>query len=328
MTAAQLVRTAGGFKRDALIERADLASYQIANGNRVSMERRDIAIGDAVLKKDRNADATLKPGDVLTVHQITGWNDIGASITIEGEVAHPGSYGFQEGEHLSEVLRRAGGFRPTAYPEGAVLTRPDVATLEDKSRQELIRQIEASSAAARLSPSAGGGEQAAALQMVQQQQNQILERLRRQPANGRLVIHVDASIDSWAGTEADVEVRRGDVLRVPKRPGFVLVSGQAYSPSAITFIQGKSADWYLQHAGGSTAIANRKEIFVIRANGEVIGRRSGNWFEGDVLSTKMNPGDTIVVPQKISGPSMVWRNLLITAQIATSLAITASVAGL
>ena len=328
MTAAQLVRTAGGFKRDALIERADLASYEIANGSNVSMERRDIAIGDAVLKRDPRADAALKPGDVLTIHQITGWNDIGASIIIEGEVAHPGSYGFQEGEHLSDVLRRAGGFRTTAYPEGAVLTRPDVATLEAKSRDELIRQIEASSAAAHLSPSAAGGEQASALQMVQQQQNQILERLRRQPPNGRLVIHVSSSIDSWAGTEADVEVRSGDVLRVPKRPGFVLVSGQAYNPSAITFLQGKSAEWYLSHAGGSTAIANRKEIFIIRANGDVIGRRSGGWFEGDVLSTKMNPGDTIVVPQKISGPSMIWRNLLITAQIATSLAITASVAGL
>ena len=45
----------------------------------------------------------LKAGDVLTIHQITGWNDIGASITIEGEVAHPGSYGFQEGERLSDV---------------------------------------------------------------------------------------------------------------------------------------------------------------------------------------------------------------------------------
>jgi protein involved in polysaccharide export with SLBB domain len=328
MTAAQLVRTAGGFKRDALTERADLASYEVANGNKVSMERRDIAIGDAVLKRSPDADATLKPGDVLTIHQITGWNDIGASIVIEGEVAHPGSYGFQEGEHLSDILRRAGGFRTTAYPEGAVLTRPDVATLEAKSREELIRQIEASSAAAHLSPSAAGGEQGAALQMVQQQQNEILERLRRQPPNGRLVVHISSSIDSWAGTEADVEVRSGDVLRVPKRPGFVLVSGQAYSPSAITYMQGKSAEWYLSHAGGSTAIANRKEIFIIRANGDVIGRRSGNWFEGDVLSTKMNPGDTIVVPQKISGPSMVWRNLLITAQIATSLAITASVAGL
>lgn len=328
MTAAQLVRTAGGFKRDALVDRADLASYQIVNGARVSIKRRDVAIGNAVLKRDRDADTQLKPGDVLTIHQLTGWNDIGASIIIEGEVAHPGSYGFQEGEHLSDVLRRAGGFRGTAYPEGAVLTRPEVATLEQKSRDELIRQIETSSAAARTSPGAGSADQSATLQMIQQQQDQILNRLRNQPASGRLVIHIGSSIGSWAGTPADIEVRSGDVLRIPKRPGFVLVSGQVYNPSAITYMPGKSAGWYLQRAGGASSIANRKEIFVIRANGDVVGRHSSSWYEHDVLSTRLNAGDTIVVPQKIIGPSLTWRNLLGTAQVAVSLAIAASVAGL
>lgn len=327
MTAAQLVRTAGGFKRDALIDQADLASYKVINGTHVSVQRRDVAIGDAVLKGDRNADEPLKPGDVLTIHQLTGWNDIGASIVIEGEVGHPGSYGFQEGEHLSDVLQRAGGFRFTAYPEGAVLTRPEVAALEEKSRQELIRQIETSSAAARVSPTAGS-EQAATAQILQRQQDDVLARLRSQPASGRLVIHIDTDIASWAGTAADIEVRSGDLLRIPKRPGFVLVSGQAYSPSALTFIPGKTAGWYLQHAGGATSIANRKEIFIIRANGDVIGRRSGSWYERDVLSTRLNAGDTIVVPQKIVGPSVTWRNLLGTAQIVASLAIAAAVAGL
>jgi protein involved in polysaccharide export with SLBB domain len=124
MTAAELVRAAGGFKRDALLKLADLAGYQVENGARVVVQRQDVAIGEAVLKDDHDADVMLMPGDVLTIHQLTGWNDIGASIVIEGEVAHPGSYGFQPGEHLSDVLRRAGGFRSTASPEGAVLTRP------------------------------------------------------------------------------------------------------------------------------------------------------------------------------------------------------------
>ena len=84
----------------------------------------------------------------------------------------------------------------------------------------------------------------------------------------------------------------------------------------------------MQHAGGSTAAANRKEIFVIRANGSVVGRRSGEWYDRDVLSTRLQPGDVVVVPQKIIGASLLWRNLLSTAQIASSIAITAAVAGL
>ncbi len=136
MTAAQLVRMAGGFKRDALLTSADLTSYQVVGGTKVVSDRTSIRIGDAVDHNEKSADALLKPGDVLTIHQLTGWNDIGSSITIEGEIAHPGSYGFQQGERLSSILRRAGGFRETSYPEGAVLTRDDVRKLEEKSREE------------------------------------------------------------------------------------------------------------------------------------------------------------------------------------------------
>jgi protein involved in polysaccharide export with SLBB domain len=135
-------------------------------------------------------------------------------------------------------------------------------------------------------------------------------------------------IDSWAGTAADIEVRSGDVLRIPKRPGFILVTGQVYNSTAISFAPQKTAGWYLQRAGGATGIANRKEIFIVRANGSVIGRHSGEWYDRDVLSTRLDPGDVIVVPQKIVGASLVWRNLLSAAQIAASIAITAAVAGL
>jgi protein involved in polysaccharide export with SLBB domain len=325
MTAAQLVRMAGGFKRDALVDDADLMSYRVENGTRVVGERADVRIGAAV-RGDASADAALKAGDVLTVHQITGWNDIGALVTIEGEVAHAGNYGFKEGEHLSDVLRRAGGFRETAYPEGAVLTRPEVRELEETSRAELIRQIETSSAAARLSPNLANGNEGGTLQLIEAQEQQMVSRLKSEPASGRLVIHIGADIASWAGTPADIEVRNGDVLRVPKRPGFVLVSGQVYNATAITFSPNRTAGWYLSRAGGATSAADRKEIFVIRANGSVVGRRSVGWGDRSVLDTKLDPGDVVVVPQKIVGAGVFWRNLLLGVQAASSIAIAAGIA--
>jgi hypothetical protein len=107
-----------------------------------------------------------------------------------------------------------------------------------------------------------------------------------------------------------------------------LVSGQVYNASAITFVPGKTAGWYLQRAGGTNDVANHKEIFVVRANGSVIGKRSGSRFSGSVLATRLDPGDVMVVPQKIVGGSLIWRNLLTVAQITSSIAITAAVAGL
>lgn len=326
MTAAQLVLMAGGFKRDALLESADLTSYRLEGGGHVDGKLATIAIGAAVSGKDAAADVALKPGDILTIHQITGWNEIGEAVTIQGQVRFPGSYGFREGERLSSVLRRAGGLRETAYPAGAVLIRQQVRDLEEKSRQELIQEIETSSSAARLGPALGSGDTGGTLQLIKAQQEQALAQLKSHPATGRMVIHIGADIDSWANTPADIELRRGDVLTIPKRPEFVLVTGQVYNSTALTFTPHKTAGWYLSRAGGSNSTANRNEIFIIRANGSVVGRHSGGWFDSDVLSTRMDPGDVIVVPQKIIGGSLLWRNLLTTAQLASSIAITAGIA--
>jgi protein involved in polysaccharide export with SLBB domain len=328
MTVAQLVRMAGGFKRDALLATADLTSYGVLNGDKVTGSLATVHIGAAVAGTEPGADVPLKPGDILTIHQITGWNEIGQSVQIEGQVAYPGIYGFREGERLSSVLRRAGGFRETAYPAGAVLVRDQVRELEQKSREELIRQIETSSASARLSPNLGSGDSGATLKLIQAQQDQVLARLKSEPPTGRLVVHITADISSWEGTDIDIELRRGDVLTIPKRPGFVLVTGQVYNATALTFTPGKTAAWYLQHAGGTSDAASRKDIFVIRANGSVIGRHSGGLFDPAVLSTKLDPGDVVVVPQKVIGASLFWRNLLTAAQLASSIAITAAVANL
>jgi protein involved in polysaccharide export with SLBB domain len=327
MTAAQLVRMAGGFKRSALLSEADLVSYQVKGGKKIVSSRTTINIGRAVVDKDSTSDVILKPGDILIIHQLSGWNDMGATMTLAGEVTYPGEYGIQEGEKLSSVLKRAGGFRSAAYPTGAVLVRAQVRELEEKSRTELVRQIENTSAGAKLSPTAGA-ENAVSMQLVAQQQQQVLQKLRSQPPSGRMVIKISADIASWENTPADIEMRAGDVLMIPKKPGFILVSGQVYNAAAITYVPGKNAGWYLKRAGGPTDMANHKEIFVIRANGSVVGRHSGEWYNDNVLATMMQPGDIVVVPQKIMGGSLVWRNMLATAQVLSSIAITAKVAGL
>ena len=239
---------------------------------------------------------------------------------------YPGSYGFHDGEHLSSVLRRAGGLLPAAYTQGAVLIRDQVKTLEQNSRDELIRQIETSAAAARLSPNVAGSGSAGPLQAIKAQQDQVIADLQNHPPTGRMVIHITADINSWANTPADIELRRDDVLTIPKEPGFVLVTGQVYNVTALAFMPGRTAEWYLKRAGGTNSTANRKEIFIIRANGSVVGRHSSGAFSGDVLSTRLDPGDVVVVPQKIIGGSLFWRNLLTTGQLAASFAITAGVA--
>lgn len=320
MTATDLLRMAGGFKRSAFTETADLVSYSVNGGTKVDLDSREIPIGRA-MQGEPDTDVRLKPGDVLTIRQLPGWNDIGASISISGEVRYPGAYGIGPGERLSSVLRRAGGFRDAAYPHGAVLTREQVREIDQQARDALMQRIE--SANPRIKTP--GPETAALSAAFMQQQQAILKRLREQPLSGRQVIRISTDISEWENTAADVEVRPGDQLFIPKRPTFVAIQGQVNSPSAITYIPGKKAEWYLKRAGGQTEFANAKSMFIVRADGSVAGQNNGFW-SGGVLDAVMQPGDTLVVPEKIITDNPVWRNLLSTAQLSSSLAIAAKVA--
>jgi protein involved in polysaccharide export with SLBB domain len=325
MTAAELVRLAGGFKRSAFTKEADITSYVVQDGSKVVTQNKAVEIASA-LSGNSAVDAILKPGDVVTIHQLAGWKDIGASVTVSGEVLYPGTYGIEEGEKLSTLLKRAGGFRTYAYPEGAVLERMQVRELAERSRRQLIQRIEAAGANQKLSSNSSGQEQAALTQAMLQQRQEIVSSLRARPANGRLVIKISRDIATWQNTPADVELRAGDLLTIPKRPSFVLISGQVYNASAITYTPGKNAEWYLRQAGGPTDLANKKDIYIIRANGSVFGQggSGSGWWKGNVLSATMRPGDTLVVPEKIISPSNFWKNALTTAQLVSSMAIAAA----
>jgi protein involved in polysaccharide export with SLBB domain len=324
LTAAALVRMAGGFNRSAYLDSATLASYVVENGQRVVTDQKTVQIGAAV-GGNRIADLSLSPGDVLTILQIPGWSDIGRSVTIKGEVMYPGNYGINEGEKLSTFLKRVGGFRSTAYAPGIVLERDDVRKIEERGRQELISRLQSTNATIRISPNTTGQDQAAVLQAAQQQQQQAIANLRSQPVPGRLVIDITSNISDWENTPNDIQLRAGDVITVPKRPNFVLSLGQVYNANAITFKPGKTAGWYLRQAGGPTQLANKKGIYVVRANGSVISSGgAADLFSGGVLNAKLQAGDVLVVPEKFVTGSSAWKTTLETAQFLASLAIAAA----
>ncbi|HEV7673603.1 MAG TPA: SLBB domain-containing protein [Candidatus Angelobacter sp.] len=330
MTAAELLRMSGGFKRAAYQQAADLTSYSVIDGDHVDLEHREIPIGRA-LAGEADTDVLLKPGDVLTIRQIGGWNDIGGAISVSGEVMHPGRYGIQRGEHLSSILKRAGGFSSEAYPYAALLDRAQVREAAAKSREDMVTQVQAQNAVGSpgstgstgSSSSSSSSRTSAASQ--ERERQQLLAKLKQLQPSGRLLIHVSSQIEKWQGTQADVEVRPGDTLYIPKRPTFVMVAGQVYNPIAITFSTGKHAGWYLKQAGGPTTLANKKEIFVVRANGTVVGRGSGEWWSGNVLSTTLQAGDTIFVPEKGGGSGGVFKNISQSISLLSGAAVAVSV---
>jgi protein involved in polysaccharide export with SLBB domain len=324
MTVAGLVRMAGGFIRSAYRDEADLSSYVVQNGQKALVSHRIVAVEKA-LDGDKDADVTLSPGDVLSIQQLAGWLDIGSSVTISGEVEHTGSYAIEPGEHLSSLLKRAGGFREDAYPPAAVVERVQVRILAEQARQQMIQRIENTPAEAR--QGAMPTQAAADLQhSVEMQRQDILAKLRNLPASGRLVINISSDVSRWEGTPADIELRAGDSLVIPKRPDFVVVSGQVYNPAAISYVPGRDLTWYLRKAGGATSFGDKKDIYVLHADGSVVPR-GNSWVSNNFMNLRMRPGDTIFVPEKIVGGSTVWQNVTAVVQAMAAAALPVAIIG-
>lgn len=324
MRIADLIQLAGGLKRSASIDMADLTRFSPGKDGAPAGVQMEIPLR-AALSGDPAYSFALEDGDTLSIRQIPGWNDIGASVEVSGEMQHPGTYGIRPGEKLSSVLLRAGGYRSTAFPQGILLERLEVREFQQKSRQELISRIEQESANTKVALSSSAQDQAVLQQAALLQKQRVLEGLRQTPVSGRLVVRLLPNLKEFAKSSDDIELRAGDRILIPKKPNFVIVTGQVYISNAITFVPRKSAAWYLQRAGGPTDLADKKNIFILRASGEVLSGEGGGWWAGGVLSQRIQPGDTIVVPEKPLGGSTAWKNILTIAQVASSAAISAAV---
>src|SRR6195256_6381152 len=323
MRVGDLIRVGGGLKPSADTQAADLTLYQYSDQSKLTGQHEVVALS-AALAGDSNSNATLHNGDVLTIRQLPGWNDLGASIALKGELKHPGTYGIRPGERLSSVLERAGGFQPNAYPYGAVLQRVQVREMESRSQDEVILRVKDAQSSLELLPDTDPRQRQAKLMAIQQWQS-TLNQLDSNPPLGRVTIRITSRIERWKNTSADVEVRAGDVLVIPKRPSYIMVTGQVFNPTAVSFRPGKGAKWYLGQSGGPTQLANKKAIFVIRADGSVIGTKSSLWG-GELLSATLQPGDTVVVPEKALGGGVQWQSILLTAQTASAIASTMFIA--
>jgi hypothetical protein len=68
-------------------------------------------------------------------------------------------------------------------------------------------------------------------------------------------------------------------------------------------------------------LGDKKTIFVIRADGSVVGSKKSLW-SGDSLSAVLQPGDTVVVPERAIGGPIQWQVIFSAAQVASSVAST------
>ncbi len=244
-------------------------------------------------------------------------------VLVEGEVRRAGYFTIEIGERLSSVLKRSGGFTPNAFPNGIVLVRESVKVKQQAELDRFIaaeRQRLTAQSAGIAAGTAGlsvmaGASGAMAEQQVLALRLQQLEATASRIELGRVIVSLD-SIERLEGTEDDIILESRDRIMIPTPPQTVGIIGSVKNPTSVVYRPGLDLNDYLRQAGGVTEDANKREMYVMRANGTT---------DSSYLSAKeMRPGDTIVVPQKIEArpPQLaLWQTV---ASIIGSLALTAA----
>jgi protein involved in polysaccharide export with SLBB domain len=299
MHVSDLIR-AGGSLEDAAYEgQAELTRYSIVNGDARQTELITVDLA-AIRHGDLKADLLLKPYDTLIIKPIPMWMEPGI-IEVRGEVRFPGKYPIHQGETLHSVLVRAGGFTESSFPYGALFIREELKKREKDQLDLLANRLQTDLAALSLeaisssasSTTGGGGGASASQGLIVGQQ--LLEQLRDAKPVGRLVINAEGVLKGRPGGSEDVIVRDGDKLVIPKKTEDITILGEVQSPTSHVYEPGLTRDEYIAKSGGTTQNADRKRIYVVRANGDVVAGYRTGWFRRS-QRMEMRPGDTIVVP--------------------------------
>lgn len=317
MTLRSLIRAGGGFDESAYLGEAELTRYEVING-----EKRETALIKLDLRQvmaGQGDDALLMPYDYLVIKRVPQWGDQ-ETITLQGEVRFPGTYPIQRGETLRSVINRAGGLTDLAFPEGAVFTRKDLAEREQKQLELLAQRLQREIAGLTLEQSQSAGIAAGAAETSSAGQ-QLLTELRNTKPVGRLVLDVKRLSAGNVGGPADVVLRNGDRLAIPRLTQEVTVLGEVQNATSHLYAAGLSREDYLDRSGGLAPRADKKRIYVVRADGSVAASSRSLFFSRNTADIR--PGDTIVVPLDAERmkPLQLWQAV---TQIVYNLAIAAA----
>ncbi len=165
--------------------------------------------------------------------------------------------------------------------------------------------------------------------------NMLVNKLSHAKPNGRIVIKI-SDIESLKETTQDLILEDGDTLIVPRTPQTVTVIGQVFNPNAMLFDpEHPEAGYYLSLAGGLTNRADKKELYIVRADGTVESTKARKFFAWNrdsfrftfgrgIEQVKLLPGDTIIVPERLKFPNYM-KNLKDITEILYHIAISVGV---
>jgi protein involved in polysaccharide export with SLBB domain len=229
------------------------------------------------LKEDSGAESfALQPFDQIMIRHAPGYHEQ-IIVKIEGQVLYPGSYVLDAmNEKISDLIRKAGGFKPEAFPEGALLLRKPGAEGAEMAFEKNKLDVFAS---------ANKGDDSLEIRKIKSGMDSSLQLVG---------INLDKAIAN-PDSKYDLLLQKDDVIRVPRRLETVSLYGEVFYPKEVRFDKSYSFKDFISQAGGFTSIALKRGSYVVYSNGEVASTRKILFFNH---YPKIKPGSEIFVPAK------------------------------
>lgn len=269
-------------------------------------------LGKAIKDKDPQHNIELMPGDVVTVF---GIRDLPVPIEkrtqfvrIGGEVKVPGVYQISPGETLPKLIDRAGGLSRNAFAFGTQFTRESTRKEQQRNLDRAVRRLEQdiNSHVASMLQNVTDSEKGSAVQAQIAGQKILLARLQGLAASGRIALELNP-IDPVMPA---LELEDGDSIIVPHRPSFVGVLGAVTAETSFIYKPGLNVAHYIDKAG-PTREADIDSTLLIRADGTATSNKaSRSWIglgNAAFMSSEINPGDTIFVPEVLDRRSAYYQ---------------------
>ena len=202
-------------------------------------------------------------------------------VEIRGEINSSGTYLVSSSTTLSDLYVLAGGFKNNAFEDGIFIAREDVKTRQSKA----IKEAKAILTDAIIQKSNSLSEQGTIdIEAILALSNLV------QP-DGR----VAGNFSKNSETANSFILKDGDVINIPPLSNEVIVQGEVLNSSSFVFEEGLNYLDYVAVAGGFSDYADKRGVFIIKANGLSVTTGS-SLFSGQV---DIEPGDTIVVPRNL-----------------------------
>jgi len=269
-----IIVQAGGFTDAAFPQRIEVARLI----RRDSLTAQDVRASIIIEVKDltelssAQRNIALQPSDIVTIKRKPGYLTF-QSVKVTGELQYPGPYVLaKREERVSDMIKRAGGFTPEAYLEGAYIKRYNFGDNSNQARQQVISNLQQ-----QLNDSTAT--------LLQQQSTKQYDQIPLDITN--ILLH--------PGSPEDVVMASGDELIVPKYNAQAKISGSVLFPTQIPYNEKYNIRDYISAAGGVAENGKRSKTYIVYANGKAASTRGFLFFRS---MPKIKPGTEIIVPQK------------------------------